>query len=1086
MPSFASFSKPLTIGHGKDKKSYPPTSMKAPFLPEPLHVDTSDILASVQSVPSPLDNNNFPQDSQEFNRPAWHTSDPYSYNEPGFSGGHHYKVERMEERRRLRSLGLLSGSTTPLTETSLSSTPTAVTMAAPVKPETKRRSSWQPPIKGKLQKARNKSKDPENRKSMDTKHVPIEYQSPPAPPPQYTFSRIHNAPASPMGSPCVTPSPMMTPTRDMPPPRPPFTQVGRSSSSLGTLIGVATTTPSTSLGNLVDYYDPNSPGQAFSTAPSSPIVPLHNYSQPSSQTASPMVYQRPQYSSQNSPVDSTAPAPLFSGRIHSTTPTSTPPRSKNSHLPPVAAPIIPSSRANSSTTSVNSSVAVKPAEKNVEKPAEKPAHKPYEPRYAAKSHVTSTVPLTQTVNQDQPPVPFVHLDFTPPPKPFARPQLGQHRNNSDTRLTTQEAKEYNAIAQATREAHARIQSPSEISLVGKGGPRPQLTPSRLSHEVRSTPSPDHQPRTFTQPPKSILRKPVELPAEEPQQVREEPSSSRRQPPSLQVSARTTPEPFGAVSRTADSEPVSPINPPAELEAQPERGRTMFKRGEDPNVDLNRRPSVSARKSIDVETPSAKNFDISKYTQERFSKPASGKASRSYPPVSYKPPQTEHSPSYSPEPSTNVPPVPPLPELANTMRGLSTPPPIRSDNAIDSSDDESVERPSTAHETRRTSDVKGKSKLSSSTTPIESAPMRPRAPSMTEILKDLHNYEAEEGISPEPSEGTDWLSQLFRGKKTDVKLPSRPSSGVSTPVSMSPPVNGNKLSKKGNHSRNSSKTDITMQEQLMHERAERQRLEVERKLAEAESEPSTTPRSPRFPRPSVSVTASPDLRVNNSDAASLRTSSTASVDRLDPVVGGSSNLGKAEEIPEGVILTAPEKKQDRKRRPSSAEVRKQLGEMTPPHEREDWEVTRNSQSSMSSLPLISPPIVQSTPAPPSPLIPTVAPLKVPTKAQVPGRLPIPNVVDSPSTSTSSQTKDSLLIDARSSSSSLLSLDSAKTLTKIMVVCCNCNRLHDPPNEIYRRMVQGNSSFKCPYCIHKINVLDCCSAYTSICNLIEKLH
>ncbi|KAF3902957.1 hypothetical protein ABW20_dc0101537 [Dactylellina cionopaga] len=1051
MPSFASFSnsKPLTIGKGRDPKSYPPVSMKAPSLPETLHLDTSDLLVSVQSVPSPLgqadqDFHNYQDYNHDQNltqtRPPWHRSDPYPHGEPSFRGGHQYKIERLEEKRRLRSLGLLSGSSTPQSEFANSqfttATTTTATMSTPTsqKTDAKRRSSWQPPIKGKLKK-RNKSKDPDQRKSLDTKHASIEYQpSPPPPPPQqpqqqpqpqqqqqqqhhYSFSRIQNYPPSPMGSPCATPSPMMTPTRELMHPNPPFAHSARSNSSLGTLNSATSSTfASPSLGDLVGFYGGNSPGQAFSTAPSSPIVALHPHI--SSPTASPVGFHRPRYTNQpDSPITSVAPSPLLTAQIinppapavvapvaapATTTPVTTaaaaatttnPPPVPAKPLPkqsPLVVPL-PVSRGNSSTTSLNSSSSQKPSESQ----PEKSGFQPYQPKYAAKSHVTSTVPLAQSIKQEQPagPMPFVHLDFAPPPKPFARPSLENRKSTSDTRLTTQEAKEYNAIAQATREAYyGRTQSSSEASVPPKVNARPQPTPSRLSFEVRNTSTPDSQPGKINIPPKSILRKPVELPVEEIPKSREEPPRRQNAPQPTQPAAKPlVPDMFRPASTPTRSEPVSPANASPEPEAQTERGRSMFKRGEEQSDhDLSRKSSVSARKSIDIETTSAKNFDISKYTQDKSSKSAQqGKQPRSYPPVSYKAFSTESSPNPAPAPESSgsmaqIPPVPPLPESMQQVRGLSTPPPIRSDNAIESSDEESMERPSTSSGPKKP----GKSKLSSNVTTIESAPARPRAPSMSEILKDLYKSDAGEPTSPEPTDTADWLSQLFRAKKPE-KPKSRPTSVISTPISGSPPL-GKRAKSPKDSKRSSRHFDMAAEGQKVHERAERQRLEVERKLLEAESSSdlSLTPRSsPRFPRPTVSVTASPDLRVPGADASSLRSASTCSVDRLDAIVGGSLLSGKNDDVPGSPSTSSDEKKfQIRKRRPSSAEVRQQLGEMTPPHEREDWEIIRDSQSSFSNFNL---PQTQITPpaAPESPSMSTMAPAPLVVNKPVPGRLPV---------------------------------------------------------------------------------------------------
>ncbi|RVD86624.1 uncharacterized protein DFL_004890 [Arthrobotrys flagrans] len=668
MPSFASFTtKPLTIGKGRDHhKSYPPVSMKAPYLPETPHLDTSDLLVSVQSVPSPSDPE-ISQDIKNSSRPGSRSSrsvqksDPYVQRDTGFVGGHQYKVERQEERRRLRSLGLLTGTSTPQLQSEVAPSPQSPTMSTTPtsqKPDARRRSSWQPPLKGKLQK-RNKSREPEQRKSIDTKHASIDFSTVPMPPPPpqhapHSFSRIQNYPASPMTSPCATPAPM-TPTRDLPHPNPPFSHAGRSNSSLGTVLGggavSAAHTPS-SLGNLVDFYDPNSPGlgQAFSTAPSSPIVPL-NIQTPAGQTPSPIGFHRPRYAAQlDSPIDSVTSSPRLAAQNEQVPAIPAIPNAVSTKVPvrpfqsPLVTPPPSTSCGNSSTTSLNSATSQKPTEK----PAEKSGFQPYQPKYAAKSHVTSTVPLSQTLNQEQIGTPFVHLDFAPPTKPFApRPATENRRSTSETRLTTQEAKEYNAIAQATREAYySRIQSPSETSLSSKTTARPQLTPSRLSYEVRSSPTPEAQGAKSTIPPKSILRKTLDLSVEDIQETKEETYRRHTVPQSVGSSTATTPEPLrllSTVSVPTKSEQVSPIEPPVE-ESQPERGRSMFKRGEETSgSDLSRRNSMSARKSIEVEAPSAKNFDISKYTQERFSKPPLAKQHKPYPPVSYKAPVTDITP-----------------------------------------------------------------------------------------------------------------------------------------------------------------------------------------------------------------------------------------------------------------------------------------------------------------------------------------------------------------------------------------------------------------------------------------------------------
>ncbi|EPS43695.1 hypothetical protein H072_2319 [Dactylellina haptotyla CBS 200.50] len=1101
MPSFASFSSsPLAIGKGKAHKSYPPVSMKAPSLPETPHLDTSDLLYSVQSVPSPLSP---PLDSrQELNpeyqyqdhnnppRPAWHTSDPYQHGEPGFVGGHQYKVERQEERRRLRSLGLLSGASTPQSE--LSNTYSAMTTTSTSqKPDARRRSSWQPPLKGKLQK-RNKSKEPEQgRMSLDTKHASIDFPSLPPPPPQqqqqqqhhHSFSRLQTyASPTPGGSQCTTPS-GMTPTRELMHPNPPFAHSGRSQSSLGTMSSAATL-PSPSLGNLVDFYDPNSPllspGQAFSTAPSSPVVPLN--SQVSSQSPSPIGFHRPRYNQVETTLNTVGISPLIAAQNMSNSSVTSGATAKK----PIQRPKTPTSGANASSSSVNTTSSLK----GFEKQSEGSSSQPYQPKYAAKSHVTSTVPFSQTANQDSGATPFVHLDFAPPPKPFAR-QTAESRKStsSETRLTTQEAKEYQAIAQATREAYiTRNQTPSDITATGKSNGRPPLAPSKLSFEVKSASAPDAQGgKSTVLPPKSILRKPVE-PVIEDVKNSEEPSRRQTFSNSVQMPPNLIPEPLRIVSNPMRSEPVSPIT----LNPQPERGRPTFKRGEEESgAGVSRKSSTSARKSIDVENPSAKNFDISKYTQAGPSKPSQSKAQKSYPPISYKRPAVD--PSLSTEPSVSapqippIPPVPPLPESLQDGRGLSTPPPIRYDNAIESSDEESIDRPSTASEAKRT----GKSRLSSGVSLIEDGPVRPRAPSMSEILKDFYKPGTEDTSPSEVTENPDWLSQLFRTKKSEAKARSRPTNIMTTPPSsFSPPLS--KYTMKENDSRRSSRQDLSLEGQKVHERAERQRLEVERKLMEAETEPNLTPRSsPRFPRPSVSVTASPDLRVVTADTSSLRSASTTSVDRLDPVVGGSLNLGRVEEIPSTPSTSSlEEKKPVRKRRPTSAEVRQQLGEMTPPHEREDWEVTRNSQANLSNINLPQTQTIASTPASPSipaPTLPLAPPAPLVVNKPVSGRLPV-GIDSTASASAPTRGKEpfGLGLVTKPSNSSLLGLDVTKTLTKILVVCCTCHRLHDPPSDIYRQMAQGNTEFRCPYCIHPINVQDCCSAYTSICNLIEKIN
>ncbi|KAK6533319.1 hypothetical protein TWF694_002270 [Orbilia ellipsospora] len=1087
MPSFASFSSnPLTIGKGKAQKSYPPVSMKAPSLPETPHLDTSDLLYSVQSVPSPLERD-YNQEYQEHidqSRPAWHTNSPYT--EPGFVGGHQYKVERQEERRRLRSLGLLSGSSTPQSE--IANTLSSMATSGQ-KPDARRRSSWQPPLKGKLQK-RNKSREPDaSRKSLDLKNGQFEAQPIPPPPSMqqqqqhhHSFSRLQSYPPSSVGSPCATPSPgVMASTREFMQPNTPFAH-GRSNSSLGTMNSTATL-PSPSLGNLVDFYDPNSPllspGQAFSTAPSSPIAPLN--SQLSSSAPSPIGFHRPRYQS-DSPVPSAAISPLLAAQNLSTLSVTSSTTAKKQVQLSTTPQIV-----NSSTTSLSSSTT---GAKPTDKQPEKSGFQPYQPKYAAKSHVTSTVPLAQSSNQDAPATPFVHLDFTPPPKPFAR-ATGENRKTTatETRLTTQEAKEYQAIAQATREAYInRTQPQPEIPVPGKSNGRLPLAPSKLSFEVRNASSPDLQGGKTNIPPKSILRKPVE-PLAEDVKPQEEPPRRQTLPYPVQTPSNPAIDPIRVVSNPTKSEPTSPITTPTTATSQQERGRSAFKRGEDQqDTGLFRKSSTSARKSIEVETPSARNFDISKYTQGGASKGAPTKQPKSYPPVSFKRPVTDETSTptlESPVTEQHIPPVPPLPESVHSSHnssGLITPPPIRYESAIESSDEESVERPSTATEAKRA----GKSKLSSSVSVIENAPVRSRAPSMSDILKELYKH-GSEGPSPhtEATENPDWLSQLFRTKKQEAKSRPKPINVLGTPPSSgSPPLS--KYASKENESRRSSRVDLSPEGQKVHERAERQRLEVERKLMEAESEPYMTPRSsPRLPRPSVSVTASPDLRMLGPDTASLRSTSTTSVDRLDPVVGNSLQLGRVEQIPSTVAnsSTDDKKERERKKRPTSAEVRQRLGEMTPPHERDDWEITRNSQASFSSLNLPGTPNPPSAPASPS------IPLPLVINKPVPGRLPVsaePFPLASTSASTPPCPKDTFAVDRKSSNCSLISLDVSKTLTRILVVCCNCNRLHDPPSDIYRKMAQGNSSFRCPYCIHAINVLECCSAYTSICNLIEKLN
>ncbi|KAF3904190.1 hypothetical protein AA313_de0209809 [Arthrobotrys entomopaga] len=1084
MPSFASFSNnPLAIGKGKGHKSYPPVSMKAPSLPETPHIDTSDLLYSVQSVPSPLErdyNNQEYQDQMhsDQSRPAWHTNSPYT--EPGFVGGHQYKVERQEERRRLRSLGLLSGSSTPQSE--IANTLSSMATSGQ-KSDARRRSSWQPPLKGKLQK-RNKSREPDSsRKSLDSKNGPFEVQPVPPPPSMqqhHSFSRLQSYPPSSVASPCATPAPgVMASTRELMQPNAPFAHVGRSNSSLGTMNSAATL-PSPSLGNLVDFYDPNSPllspGQAFSTAPSSPIAPLN--SQLSSSAPSPIGFHKPRYS--DSHIHSATISPLLAAQNISTLSVTSSTTGKKQVQLSTTPQIV-----NSSTTSVNSSATgIKPSEKQ----PEKPVFQPYQPKYAAKSHITSTVPIAQSGNQDVPATPFVHLDFTPPPKPFAR-ATGENRKPAaaETRLTTQEAKEYQAIAQATREAYInRTQPQPEIPVSGKSNGRLPLAPSKLSFEVRNASSPDLQGGKTNIPPKSILRKPVESLTED-VKPQEEPLKRQTLPYSVPTPSNPVIDPIRVDSNPTQSEPTSPITAPTTATSQQERGRSAFKRGEDqPDTNLFRKSSTSARKSIEIETPSARNFDILKYTQGGVSKNVPTKQNRTYPPVSFKRPVTDEpsTPTLeSPVAEQPIPPVPPLPESVDSSQnssGLITPPPIRYENAIESSDEESVDRPSTATESKRA----GKSKLGSSVSVIDNGPVRPRAPSMSDILKELYKH-GSEGPSPhtEASENPDWLSQLFRTKKQEAKARPKPINVLGTPPSGgSPPLS--KYASKDNESRRSSRVDLSPEGQKVHERAERQRLEVERKLMEAESEPNVTPRSsPRLPRPNVSVTASPDLRMLGPDTASLRSASTTSVDRLDPVIGNNLQLGRVEQIPSTPTInsTDDKKEKDHRKLPTSAEVRQRLGEMTPPHEREDWGTTRNSQASFSSFNLPGTPNPPSAPASPS----ITVPLPLVINKPVPGRLPV-SAEPFPPTSTSSRSKEPFAVDRKSSNCSLISLDVSKTLTRILVVCCNCNRLHDPPSDIYRKMAQGNSSFRCPYCIHAINILECCSAYTSICNLIEKLN
>ncbi|KAK6350296.1 hypothetical protein TWF696_006527 [Orbilia brochopaga] len=1100
MPSFASLSKPLAIGKGKDHKSYPPVSLKSPILPEPLHIDTSDLLLSVQSVPLPSEQH--PDRDQNPIRPSWHRSDLYLHSEPGFVGGQKYQLERQEERRRLRSLGLLTTSTPAPESEREHFQPTAMMPVAAEKPEHRRRSSWQPAVKGKLQK-RNKSKDPEKRKSLDQRPpLTVEYKS--VPPPQPTqpqqhyssFSRIQTYPAPPPssgGSSCATPT--STKWESMNQRNQGFAQT--SSSSFGTMNGAtgSMTSVPPSLGSLVDFYDPNCLGQAYTTSPSSPVVSAN--SQVSSYNPSPIGFHRPRYAPQNtieSPVESASPSPLPPVQQTLTVPT-TLGTSSNVQVQQSSLVTPPDSRGNSSTTSLNSS--------SSQKPADKPsAFQPYQPKYAAKSHATSTMPHAQTATtQEQTAVPFVHLDFAPPARPFARPSGENRRTTSETRLTTQEAKEYNAIAQATREAFNNriLQSPSETSLSAKANSKSQLTPSRLSYEVRprSTPSPDAQVAKLQIPPKSILRKPMDITEEVPEI--EEASSKRRQslPPTAQAISAS--DLFKSNANAVASEPVSPIQPTPEAEAQPERGRSTAKRGEEEpqSADISRRSSMSARRSIDMETPSAKNFDISKYAQDKFSKPiAPLKTQKSYPPVSYKAYNGESSSSSNSEPHSSIPPVPPVPPLPDALfsvRGLSTPPPIRSETAIESDE----ERPATASDAHKA----GKARADQNAAAIERGPSRRRAPSMSEILKDLYRSDPG-GITPPAetnNEPADWLSQLFRGKKTDgskARSESRPRSIVSTSSNASPQREA--PPKKDPEPRRIPKLDLSADGQKVHERAERQRLEVERKLMEAEQTDPTlnmSPRSARFHRRSTSITASPDLRVPGADTSSLRSVSTTSVDRLDPVVGGGLNLVRTDDIPAvplPISLNIDEKKPDRSVRPSSAEVRQQLGEMTPPHEREDWGVTRSSHSNNSNTSLPTPLPQIELPASPSPQLSPAfispSPLGSPAVTPVPGRLPIHTEPSPPPSCSSSQRKEGLglCLDHRTSNSSLISLDVTKTLTKILVVCCNCNRLHDPPSEIYRKMAQGSTSFRCPYCIHPINILDCCSAYTSICNLIERLN
>ncbi|KAJ6262051.1 hypothetical protein Dda_2854 [Drechslerella dactyloides] len=1106
MPSFASLSKPLTIGKGKDHKSYPPVSMKSPVLPETLHIDTSDLLVSVQSIPLPSDNYTDRDQThfEQVTRPSWHRSDVYLHSEPGFVGGQKYQLERQEERRRLRSLGLLT-TTTPGPETerersqsiAMPTTTTTTTTTTTEKPEHRRRSSWQPAVKGKLQK-RNKSKDPEKRKSLDPRPAQLAVENRSVPPPptltaqqqqhHSSFSRIQAYPAPPPssgGSSCATPTSTKWEALNR---HPNFSQV--SHSSFGTMNGAMTSMSSVppSLGSLVDFYDPNSLGQAFTTSPSSPVVSAIN-SQFSSHNPSPIGFHRPRYAHQNaleSPVESTPSSPLLTVQKPLPAAPTTPVICTNVPVQQSSLVTPPDSRGNSST-SLNSS--------SSQKPADKPSTlQPYQPKYAAKSHATSTMPITQPTSQEPAAVPFVHLDFTPPARPFARPSGEGRKSTSETRLTTQEAKEYNAIAQATREAinNRILQSPAESSSAAKANGKPQLTPSRLSYEMRprSNPSPDPQAGRLQIPPKSILRKPMDVTEEVPE-IEEALNQRRQSLPPAQVTLATD---FKHNATPTASEPVSPIQPTVEAEVQPERGRSTAKRSEEPqSVDGSRRNSISARRSMDMETPSAKHFDISKYTQDKSSKPAPLRTQKSYPPVSYKPYVGESSSSSSSEPHNSVPPVPPVPPLPDALfsvRGLSTPPPIRSDTAIESDE----ERPGTASESRKA----GKAKADANANAIESAPARRRAPSMSEILKDLYRTDPSNVTPPAETtnEPTDWLSQLFRGKKTEggkARSESRSRSAISTPLNSSPQRETGP--KKDTVPRKTPKLDLSADGQKVQERAERQRLEVERKLMEAQNDPTLnmSPRSPRFHRRNTSITASPDLRVPGADTSSLRSASTTSVDRLDPVVGAGLNLVRTEDIPIVPLpLNIGEKKHDRSIRPSSAEVRQQLGEMTPPHEREDWGVTRSSHSNLSntSLPIPLPQI--ELPASPSPqLSPAFASPSShgsPAITPVPGRLPINAEPSPPPSCSSSHRKEGLglCLDHRSSNSSLISLDVTKTLTRVLVVCCGCNRLHDPPSDVYRKMAQGNTSFRCPYCVHPINVLDCCSAYTSICNLIEKLN
>ncbi|EWC48667.1 hypothetical protein DRE_01889 [Drechslerella stenobrocha 248] len=1070
MPSFASLSKPLVIGKGRDHKSYPPVSMKSPTLPETLHLDTSDLLVSVQSVPfhSDQDSDRDEERTEKPSRPSWHRNDVYIHSEPSFVGGHQYRLERQEERRRLRSLGLLTVST-PIPQSDHDNLQSVTAMSPPEKQEGRRRSSWQPAVKGKLQK-RNKSRDPDKRKSMDQKppQRPLDYQSiPQSPLPQYSFSRIQTYPASSVGDSCTTPTSQHL--------------AHRSCSSFGTAAMHHQLSQPTapSLGSLVEFYDPNSPGQAFTTSPSSPVV---SYNSPlSSHNPSPIGFHRPRYMGPqiDSPAASTAPSPL--PHIQQPLPLSTSALVTAVDIPVQQSPLMtpPDSRGNSSPVSVDSPISFKPQET---KPA---SYQPYQPKYAAKSHVTSTTPLAKTASQEPAGVPFVHLDFAPPTKPFARTSGDSRRSSPEARLTTQEAKEYNAIAQATREAlNTRIlQSPSETSLSGsKANGRPQLTPSRLSYEMRprNAPSPDSQTGRLQIPPKSILRKTVDLTEGIPE-LYEGPHGRRQR---ISPAARTP------------SEPASPMEPLIESDPQLERGRPTVKQGGSTGADsLVRRSSMSARRSIDVETPSAKNFDISKYTQEKAAKPAQAKPQRAYPPVSYKPYSNENSSSSGAESSGAIPPVPPVPPMLDTLlsvRGLSTPPPIVSETAIEEDDLEAPERPLTATEAQgsRNTDAGG-------TDVIEGAPARRRAPSMSEILKDLYKSDASGDTPPETNEHSDWLSQLFRGKKmpeNGSNKTSRPQSRsrTSTPLTASPQPD-----KVAKEPKRSPRLDLSADGQRVHERAERQRLEVERKLMEAQSDPPLTPRSPRFHRSSTSVTASPDLRVPGTDGSSLRSASTTSVDRLDPVVGGGLNIVRADELPVlplSFALELDEKKPDRSTRPSSAEVRQKLGEMTPPHEREDWSLTRDSQI---QAPAMYPPQLE-VPAPPSPQMPTDMRAPSPPPAEVatpplqfvPGRLPIGGVSypPPPAPAAAQRQKESHepCLDHKSSNGSLPSLDVTKTLTRILVICCGCNRLHDPPSDIYRKMAQGDTSFRCPYCVHPINVVECCSAYTSICNLVERLN